>query len=113
MPTPTQITYRGMPRSEALEATIRGHIEDLETVFDRIVSCHVSIGAPHQHQRQGHLFEVHVDISVPGAYLVVDRSPVEDESHADVHVAVRDAFRAAKRQLEKYVHRRHGALRTN
>lgn len=104
MQTPLQITFQGMERSEALEAMIQRHVEDLEAVFDRIVSCHVSVEAPRQHR--GRLFEVHVTIGVPGASLIVDRSPEQDASHADAHVAVRDAFRAAQRQLESYVDRR-------
>jgi ribosome-associated translation inhibitor RaiA len=107
MQTQLQITFQGMERSEALAARIRRNVEELEAVFDRIVSCHVSVGAPHQHQRQGGVFAVHVDLGVPGAHLVVDRSPDDDASHADAHVAVRDAFRAAKRRLEGYVRRRH------
>jgi cold shock CspA family protein len=46
---------------------------------------------------------VRIDLTVPGQELVVSRDPAENQAHTDAYVAVRDAFDAAKRQLEKYV----------
>ncbi len=36
---------------------------------------------------------------------MVGNAPDADASHADPHVALRDAFLGARRQLEDYVHR--------
>jgi hypothetical protein len=94
-----------MPRSPALEARIRRAVSDLETFFDGIVGCRVSVAAPHRHHHHGRLYHVVVEISVPGMRIVVGRSPDEQTSHIAAHVAVRDAFRAARRRLEDYVHR--------
>jgi hypothetical protein len=97
-----------MPPSAALEASIKGCVEDLESICGRIVSCRVSVEAPHRHKQNGRLYKVDVDLGVPGAKLVTARSPDDDLSHADPYVAVRDAFRATRRQLEQYVQRRRG-----
>jgi ribosome-associated translation inhibitor RaiA len=43
------------------------------------------------------MFDVHIDMTVPGSEIVVNRVANED-----VYVAVRDAFDAAKRQLEDH-----------
>jgi hypothetical protein len=43
----------------------------LETFYDGITSCHVYIRAPHQSQRQGNLYEVTIEVRVPGEELVV------------------------------------------
>jgi ribosome-associated translation inhibitor RaiA len=109
MNTPLQITFRHMDPSSALEDDIRHRVADLEAVFDRLVDCRVSIEAPHQHHRQGQLYKVLVDIGIPGDRIVVDRSPDDAASHADAYVAVRDAFLAARRMLEKHVGRRRSA----
>jgi hypothetical protein len=42
---------------------------------------------------------VRIDLTVPGAELVVSRDPELDHGHEDVYVAIRDAFDAARRQL--------------
>ena len=105
MQTPLQITFHQLPHSSALEADVRTWVDDLATVFDRIVSCRVLIEAPHHHQQHGWLYRVRIEIGVPGEHIVVGRSPDEDGAHADPYVAVRDAFRAARRQLEDHVRR--------
>lgn len=97
MNIPLQITFRGFEHSDALETHIREKADKLETFFEPIISCRVVVELPHQHKNQGMAFNVRVDIGVPGNEIVVNR-----DEHEDVYVALRDAFDAAKRQLEDY-----------
>jgi ribosome-associated translation inhibitor RaiA len=109
MPTTisARIAFYGMFPSPSLEAQIHGEAEALTMSFDRITSCRVSVELPHRHQRHGSLYRVVLEIGVPRGHVVVARSPDGSAAHADAHVAVRDAFRAAHRQLEEH-RRRHG-----
>jgi ribosomal subunit interface protein len=100
MKTPLQITFRDIEQSDALEAHIREKADKLETFFEPIMSCRVVVEMPHQHKHQGKFFTVRIDIGVPGKEIVVNR-----DKHEDVYVALRDAFDAARRQLEDYGHR--------
>ena len=59
----------------------------------------------------GNLYEVRVDITVPGEEIVVTREPSPHTEYRDIHVALRDAFDSARRQLEDYVRRRRGAVK--
>jgi len=102
MQVPIQITFRQMEPSPALEARIRQRAEQLEQFFDRITACRVTIECQHHHHRRGHLFEVSIDLVVPGREIVVGRSEGGSHAHEDAHVAVRDAFDALRRQLEDY-----------
>lgn len=95
-----QITARDLPLTEAIESAIRSKAEKLAQFFDRITSCRVVVCAPHRHHHKGKSYHVDIDLRVPGAELVVKREP-----HTDLYVAIRDAFDAAKRQLQAYVHR--------
>ena len=113
MQLPLQITFHQLPSSPALEANVRRRVDDLEKFFDRIISCRVSIEAPHRHHHQGRLYRVRIEIGVPCERIVVRRSPDEHTAHLDAHVAVRDAFREARRQLEDYVQRLRGAVKTH
>ncbi len=97
MKTPLQITFRDMERSDALETHIRERVDKLGQFFDGIVSCRVVVEQEAKHQQQGKPFNVRIDIGVPGKELIVDK-----QAHEDVYVALRDAFDAAKRQLEDY-----------
>jgi ribosome-associated translation inhibitor RaiA len=103
METPLRISYRGLQSSPAIEQQIREWASRLDALYARIQRCDVVVEAPHRHQRQGQQFHVRVTLGVPGGPLVVSHDPGPDEAHQDVHVAVRDAFQALRRQLEDHV----------
>jgi ribosomal subunit interface protein len=102
MDIPLQISFRNMDRSETVEAKVRERAAKLESYFNHISSCRVVIEAPERRRRKGRLYHVRVEIGVPGTELVANRHPKDKHAHEDVYVAVRDAFDAARRQLEDY-----------
>ena len=108
MQIPLQITIRDIEHSEALETHIRGKVEKLEEFFKSIISCRVVVEMPHKHHHQGKQFNVRIDIGVPGSEIVVNRDHAED-----IYVALRDAFDAAKRQLEDYARKIRGDIKTH
>lgn len=99
---PLQITFHNIPPSEAVEAKIRSLADKLEHFYNRITSCRVIVDAPHRHQRNGKLYQIRIDITVPTGEIVVNRDPPEHQSHEDIYVAIRDAFDAAKRKLQDH-----------
>jgi ribosomal subunit interface protein len=102
-----QVTFRDMPRSEAVEAEIRRRAEKLEAFCDRIMSCRVTVETPGGHKHQGKLHSVHIDLKVPGEEIASTRR----QEHEDVYVAIRDAFDAVRRRLEDYVRRSRGEVK--
>ena len=99
-----QVTFRDMPRSDAVEAEIRRRAAKLEDFCDRIMSCRVTVETPGAHKHQGKLFAVHVDVKVPGEEIASTRR----QENEDVYVAIRDAFEAVRRRLEDYMQRSRG-----
>src|SRR5688500_15690649 len=102
MQIPVDITFKELERSDALETRIREWVGKLERVYDRIVRCEVMVETPHRHHRQGRQFHVRVRLTVPGGEIVASHDPGPDETHEDAYVAIRDAFTAARRQLEDH-----------
>lgn len=94
-----RIIFRHMEASASIEAEVLRRCAWLERFHPRILSCRVIIEAPHHHHRRGVHFRVGIDLTVPGAELVVGHDRPEHHSHTDPYVAVRDAFRAARRAL--------------
>ncbi|GBG14723.1 cold-shock protein [Novimethylophilus kurashikiensis] len=95
MQIPLQITIRDIPPSQALEANIREKVAKLGSLYDHILSCRVVVEMPHKHHHQGKHFNVRLDLGMPGRAIVVNR-----DHHEDVYVALRDAFDAARRQVQ-------------
>ena len=106
MKLPLEITFRNVKASEALEADIRAKAEKLDLFYDRVMACRVVVEAPHKHHHKGNVYHVRIDLTVPDGELVVSRDGGQDHAHEDPYVTVRDAFDAARRQLQDYIDRR-------
>lgn len=111
MPLTPQITFRGMSSSPSVEANLRGHIEKLESFYDRIMNCRVMVETSHRHH-QGNLYHIRIDLTVPGGELVISRNPPKQE-YEDIYVAIQDAFDAIERKLKDYVQRQRGEVKTH
>jgi cold shock CspA family protein len=129
---PTKITFRGLPHSDALESDIWEHVAWLEQFYSGIVGCTVLVELPHRHRTSGRHFHVRIEMTVPGRKpIVVSREPsmhgplkdVEETAHRkeaeieNVHryasVAVREAFDAARRQLQDVAREQRDAVKTH
>jgi len=94
-----------MAPSASLESFAQRWAAKLTRVYDRIEHGEVMIERPHQHHHQGQRIHVRVTLGVPGPDIVVSHEQAQGGAHEDAYVAVRDAFRAARRQLEGRIHR--------
>ena len=113
MQIPLQITFRGIPKSEAVEARIREKVDKLERFHAHIMSCRVAVEAEHQRHHQGNQYHIRIDITVPGKELVISREHHDKQAYEDIYVAIRDAFNAAGRQLEDHARIRRGEVKNH
>jgi cold shock CspA family protein/ribosome-associated translation inhibitor RaiA len=109
MQHPLKITSRDFPLSEAAEAEIRQKCAALESYYERLSGCEVTVGAPAlKHHHKGGPFLVAIRMTVPGKELNVDHQEEEDLSQA-----IREAFDAARRRLEDYAREQRGSVKTH
>jgi ribosome-associated translation inhibitor RaiA len=113
MMLPLQITFRHMDPSPALESRIRQLASKLEKFSAQIVRCHVIVEPPAHHPHQGFLYDFRIDITVPGEEIAIRHAHPADHAHEDPYVALRDAFRAARRMLEDYERKRRRDVKTH
>jgi len=108
MKLPLQIILRDIAQSEAVETAIREKVDKLDHFYPHIMSCRVTVEMPGKHKNQGKDFAIHIDITVPGSEIVVNK-----EHGEDIYVVLRDAFDAAKRQLEDYGRKQRGDVKSH
>lgn len=113
MKTVLQLTFHNVPSSPAVEEKISEHVAKLERLYDRIISCRVVVDIPHRNHHKGKLYHIQIDLTVPNGEIVVNRNPSDEPSHTDIYIAIRDAFDAAKRQLQDYVDLQRGEVKTH
>jgi len=113
MQIPTSVSFHNLPPSAALQEAARAEAASLGDVFERIVSCRVAVEAPPQHHHKGQAYRVCVELGVPGKHIVVGRAPGDHPEHADAYLALRDAFAAARRQLQAHAQRSRGEVKVH
>ncbi len=106
MQLPLQITAHDFSLPAGVEAEIREKAAKLDTYYDGIMRCRVTVEAPVGHHHRGGPYNVRIDLTVPGTELIVNRQADEELS-----VAIRDAFDAMRRQLEDYVRHQRGTVK--
>lgn len=113
MKKPLEIRFRNLEPSEFIEAAVRKRAKQLEHYVGEIISCRVTVESPHKHHHRGNLYHVSVDVRTPGSEVVANRAPDKHHAHEDVYVAIRDAFKAVRRQLQDHVRERRGKVKVH
>jgi ribosome-associated translation inhibitor RaiA len=114
MQKPLEISFSNTDASPAIEADIRERVAKLERIYDRLVHCRVAITLEHHQQRTGNTFDVHIELLVPGEELVVSREAQHTKQHhasPDIRLSIKDAFKAAERQLKDFKERQRGDVK--
>jgi cold shock CspA family protein/ribosome-associated translation inhibitor RaiA len=106
MQAPLQITFRNMRHSDGVAGSIEAYVEHLESLYDRITSCRVVVDVPHRHHETGNLYQVSIDLTVPGREIVVNRETSRQSQFKDLEAALGHAFDTAARQLEEFARQR-------
>lgn len=129
---PTQVTFRGITDSDALEAYVRERVQWLEQFYSDVIGCRVAVEVPHRHRRTGQHVHVRIELTVPGgAPIVVTQEPslhgrlkdTEEAEHSKAteiegvnryaHVAIRQAFDAARRRLQDFAREQRGDVKAH
>jgi len=105
METPA-LVFRNLRPSHALRVEIFTRLLKLQKLLGgrsrgNLIRCTVTLETPHRHNRKGRIRHVRMRLTLPRGQVVVAREPAADGAHEDIHVALRDAFQSARRQIEK------------
>jgi ribosome-associated translation inhibitor RaiA len=112
MDTPLEIAFKGLDKSRAIEAKIMERAGRLQRHFDRMTHCRVVVSAPNKHAHKGKVYEIKIDIGIPGDKpLIVTHEAAVANASESLHIALRDAFDAAERRLDELHDRRDGAAK--
>jgi cold shock CspA family protein/ribosome-associated translation inhibitor RaiA len=124
------MTFRGVRRSDRVEAEVTARLRKLETYYHGIMGCHVLLELVQRHHEAGNHYHVRIDLTVPGEEIVVSHEASLHATDQDIHlakatkqdeaeperkhalVAIHEAFHVARRRLQDYARRQRGAVKT-
>ncbi|MBC8131350.1 MAG: HPF/RaiA family ribosome-associated protein [Deltaproteobacteria bacterium] len=90
-----------MDAVDAAKLEVRAWLPRLGALTAELTGAHVLIEATDE-RRQQRQYRVRMDLTMPDAVVVIAHDHPSNASHEDLYVAIRNAFRAARRQLEEY-----------
>jgi len=99
MQVPPEIAFRNVEPTPPVERAIEEGIAQLNEIHDRITSCRLMVELPHRRHRRGNLYRVRIDLTVPGAEIVVSRAPLQHTTSEEVVTAIAEAFEIARMRL--------------
>jgi len=108
MKLPLEISARDVRISDENEELIRDKASKLDRFYDRIIGCRVKVDMPHRSQRSGMMYNVRIDLTLPGGELVIKREPDED-----LRAAIVNSFEAAQRRIKEYAEKQRGEVKTH
>ena len=101
----TQISLRNLKHSPLVTRRIQEKCEQLDRFHPHIRYCRVAI--EQESERPGaHPFSVMLRIGIPGAEIVIGKT-----HDINYHLALRDAFAAARRELKEAASVRRGEVK--
>lgn len=92
----SNVTYRDLDTSEALNAIINKRLQKLGRFCSDIQHSRVVLDSPHNHKHKGKEFRATVELDLKGSPITVS------QNDTSIHVAVRDAFDVAERKLKAH-----------
>ena len=113
MQVPLELTFKGIQASDRIETLVRDGVDKLEHIHPGIVSCHVSVRAPHRRHKTGNLAEIGIEERIPGDRLVVHQKQADVHEHEHLAVAIRDGFAAMARKLNARKEVRRGDVKSH
>jgi cold shock CspA family protein/ribosome-associated translation inhibitor RaiA len=105
-----EIAFHNIDKSEWAENVIRGHVAELERIYDRLITCRVRVEQRARNNRHTIPPVVRIEMSVPGAKdIVVAHEPDHLQRKFQtphLQTAIKEAFRIAERRLSEFKDKR-------
>lgn len=100
-PRPCRIDFEGCTGTEAARVEVRAWLDRLGELTAPLVSAEVAIESIIE-PRKDRMYRVRMKLMMRAAVVVVAPDHPNNGPHEDIFCAIRNAFRAARRQLESY-----------
>ena len=97
----TQVLFRNIEHSQAVEEAVHKRAEKLSRFSDQILSLKVTVESPHNNHHKGKVYHVGVEALIPNHDIVVNNDQHDKHAHEDIYVAIRDTFDAVERQIKE------------
>lgn len=115
MQIPLIVAFHNLESSDAVKTRVAERVAKLESIYDRLTGCHVTIEADKKRPNGGHDYNVRIEMSVPGGEpIVISGQPHHGDARGqgpDVYDVVNQSFDVAERRLRKFKDKQRGDVK--
>ena len=97
--TPFEIAYQDLEPSPAVERHVLRGVKRLERVAPDLMAARVTLATHSRRHETGNLYDVNLQLTLPGPDVVISRTPPRRSQDDDLVVAIGEAFDKARRKL--------------
>ena len=105
MEVPLELILKNVEKKAEIEAVVYEKLEKLEQVCDHVISCRVFIEQNPTHLHSKASYHVRLDVRLPPHHEIVVKRDSGRNVHDNLSTVVREAFIAARRQVEVIIDR--------
>ena len=105
MQVPLEVVLKNVEHRQMVEDVIYEKIAKLEQVCDHVTSCKVLVEQNPTHQKSKFSYHIRIDVHLPPHHEIVVKRDSGRNVHEELPKVVREAFMAARRQVEQIVDR--------
>ncbi|MEW5894743.1 MAG: hypothetical protein AB1650_03130 [Candidatus Omnitrophota bacterium] len=114
MQKPLELIFKNFEdRDGVVEQVVLEKVKKLEQVCPRLISCHVAIEQLQNSKHNHHSYSIHIVVNFPPHHeVVITRHPQKgDVQEQLLTTQVRDAFIAARRQVQEIMDKHQGRIK--
>lgn len=97
--TPFEVSYENLEPSPAAERHVLRGVSQLERVAPDLMAVRVTLATRNPRHTSGNLYDVNLELTLPGPDVVVSRTPARHQENEDLVTAIGEAFEKARRKL--------------
>ncbi len=111
MQVPLELSFQHIEVEDDIKDYVRERVDYLGQLFDGITSCRVHISLPQHSKKTGHIYDITIEVRVPGTELVVSDRKGDRQERQHLRIALRDAFAIIERDLKIYRQKMRGEVK--
>ncbi|MBF0122072.1 MAG: HPF/RaiA family ribosome-associated protein [Candidatus Omnitrophica bacterium] len=105
MEVPLEVVLKNVEQKAEVEAVIYEKVDKLEQVCNHIISCRIFVEQNPTHQHKSCSYHIRLDVRMPPHHEIVVKRDSGRNVHDTLPAVLREAFIAARRQVEEIVDR--------
>lgn len=94
-----QLDIKNIPKIKSVRRRIEKEIAYLNSRFEGIKNCHVTVDLPYHHRYPGNIYNFRIEVSTPDEKITITRGPSINAEEENIFTLIHEAFDEMNQKL--------------